>query len=107
MLSDWAGRLPALLLRASSTALLSLAVSDVSTAEGAAAAATGPASQPHAAVLHTAGQGPFRDSSKTYLEMKTLMDFLRVSANCCASTNVECGHLARQTVGCIVWLLAL
>jgi hypothetical protein len=54
MLSDWAGQLPGVLLRASSTALLSLAVSDVSTAEGAAAAVDSVTDQ-HAAVLHTAG----------------------------------------------------
>jgi hypothetical protein len=55
-LSDWAGRLPSALLRASSTALLSLAISDVSTAEGAAAA-VGSVADPCSPVLHTAG-GP-------------------------------------------------
>lgn len=59
-LTDWAGQLPALLLRASSSALLSLAVTDLATAEGAAAAAAGSgscgAAPPRAAVLHTAGE---------------------------------------------------
>lgn len=56
-LSDWAGQLPAALLRASSTTLLSLAVSDVSTAEGAAAAINSVADL-RAPVLHTAGESP-------------------------------------------------
>ena len=59
-LSDWVGRLPSTLLRTSSTALLSLAVSDVSTAEGAAAAVDS-AADPRASVLHTAGREPACD----------------------------------------------
>jgi hypothetical protein len=64
-LSDWAGRLPVALLQASSIALLSLAVSDVSTAEGAAAAVNSVA-DPRAPVLHTAGGCPAVERPETF-----------------------------------------
>ena len=99
-LSDWAGHLPGALLRASSTALLSLAVSDLSTAEGAAAAVAS-AADPHAPVLHTAGgyraTAPFLLTQEDDI-MDLVWQVLKGQLAGCCCRMLSCGYIIGRPV---------